>query len=485
MAKDAFRSFYKFDKKIEIPEVKSSSEFSNDRVRITSIRETSSYHHYNIEVSESEIPLFVKASSDLGFSYKREIKDFYCLPSDGYTNEDFDKSIAEILRNELPSFELPSGQNIFSGRVRLIDIYQPHLFIHNYRTYQAFKSLGKPLYCLSGSHNSVNPEFDDKWARILDGFFTPKGRKLSQPLRKIELNEFIQNGKEGQTLKDYIISNKEYLTKVCNELNYINYSKYSEDLITRVNYISFLNFDKSMRGDIREYLLSITSSEYKKILDFIAKERNGFYRSKSFSTLDNVQSFCEEALNGLKVKPLTPKEFEEYAFRNIFKDNSYFSEDPYENIFSRVEVISSKLKYHYDSVNAQNKTDLTLYAIAKEKNLFEKSTSLECMGFIFGLIWPALWSKKNISLKINEYLLKEITEGRLKIETVFKIISTVTPMDGGKLIEISKDTNLADFDLEDTPVEWLIDIVSSGDVDKRIAGKSIYNPAIDIFGFTV
>jgi len=485
MAKDAFKSFYKFDKKIEIPEAKSSSESSNDRVRITSIRETSSYHHYNIEVRESEIPLFVKASSDLGFSYKREIKDFYCLPSDGYTNEDFDKSIAEILRNELPPFELASGQSNFSGRVRLIDVYQHHFFIHNYRTYQAFKGLGKTLYCLSGPRNSTNSEFDNLWARILDGFFTPKGRKISQPLRKIELNEFIQNGKENETLKEYIANNQDHLTKVCNDLNYINHSKYSEDLIARVGGISFLNFDKPMRGDIREYLLSITSSEYKKIFDFIAKERKGFYRNKSFSTLDNVRSFCEEALNGLKIEPLTPKEFEEYAFRNIFKDNSYFSEDPDDNVFSRVEVIASKMKYYYDSVNAQNKTDLTLYAIAKEKNLFEKSTSLECMGFIFGLIWPALWSKKNISLKINEYLLKEITEGRLTIETVFKIISTVTPRDGGKLIEISKDTNLTDFDLEDTPVEWLIDIVSSGDVDKRIAGKSIYNPAIDIFGFTV
>lgn len=478
VAKDTFKNFYGFDNKIEFEShlFDYSSNVRPNDIERNYIRDEDSTVGYTLKYDLKNVCPKSKHEESLGRIVTNNdiYTGVYALPSDGYTDKDFDEVILDL------------GRKIYEARMRFNKLkINSYMFWarpqFNYRTHLVFKNLNRELSTIliheGFKVEPIESDFDSLWADIINEFFYPKGRTKSAALRKIELNEFIHNGDDSETLAEYIERNKEHLTDLCSRLDYVNHSDYSHILINNLILQSFLRFRKAPVGKIREYLLSLKKAEYIKLLEDVKSRPQGFYALGGYSTIEQIRSLCEEIFKDSNEKILTPEEADLYLLQNLFKDSTYLST----NTFPKIKRLSERLSSYYNSNDIESEAVLYIYTKIKEKKLFEKATSKECVCFILGMIYPGLWSSKNVPGRFIVYIKNKIQSGELEVETLFKLVSKIASFKEGQLFNITKDTDWSEIDVDTTPIDWILSMNSK--TDKNILGNPAYQVPLEILDF--
>lgn len=402
----------------------------------------SSHYSETKEITEDALRENIPELSD----FYEDLKLLYMSPSDGRTDNDFFDFAREYANGDLKFLDenFDSYFNLKEARSRGLK-------------YPALQSISKNIHPQHSSRYKIYFSMIIK-KFIYDEYAYNSERNLTI-IRMIELNEFAHKAKPEETLYDFLKRCEDSVAYHCNNLILNNYSSYSYGFFENIKYCTGTIFEsiseESKSSDDTGLLQTYYSMKKKEVygLTTISLPIN-LGESKINLFKKEPKIYLEYLLRRIMMSPKHRIEFEineiKHRRREIFRDTERakdYNDETYSVIIQHpsemTEIFNSETTLILEILyNSEEYRDLDPYDQSKIHRLLEnlKKYSQCKNSFESNILLYRIFKKSNTRILLK--LLIEIYNQKESIS----------------FVELS---NLDASMIEDTPIEWIIDLVKT------------------------
>lgn len=421
MSKNPLSNWYGYEKKVAKPE-------QSYKDRDLGIYKTS---YYNGELRFSpEIARVIKLT--YGEDAKRNIAKVYFPPADGFTDEDFLK----FLETE--------------------DFKAAVMTYHNWRTFEAMVRSGLDMDSRSGNYAIKN---------VFSEFFDTSSARTDKLFRIIEINEFLNHGKEDNLTFAEFLSTDTAVEEKCKNLLLHEHSTPLTNLINH-SLPDFLRYPARIALKTKQLLLPLTKEQMLKVFDV---ESNPYAKANASNShsFEFAQIYIAAALGEVTeapVKVLTDKQVSNAITLSMISKTEYWEKVAANR---RASGLLSEVLMEFEKIYFDADTFKRNFAYLVEADVLKELSATELAGVVFGFEKSHRWAEPN--------------KGKSTLEVLMELMQSkkLDPVAGAKLIAHIVNNHLQpivldlDYDwtiLVDAPAAWAYEVLPHSE-KKRAIGQ--------------